>query len=52
VAAAAVIDEAEGVGRGGGPAVAEHHPPEPRRVEEDARLPLQAAIAIAIAIGG
>jgi len=44
-AAVSVIDEAEGVGRGGGPAVAEHHPPEVRRVEEDARLPLHAAIA-------
>jgi len=50
-AVAVIVDEAEGVGGGGGPAVAEHHPPEPRRVEEDARLPLRAAIAIAIGGG-
>lgn len=42
--AVAEIDESERVGRGGGPAVAEQHPAEARRVEEGARLPLQPAV--------
>lgn len=36
-------DEAQRVGRGRGPAVVEKHTAEVRRVEEDARLPLQPA---------
>lgn len=43
-AAVAGIDEAERVLRGGGPAVAKQHPAEVLCVEEDPRLPLQAAV--------
>jgi hypothetical protein len=51
-AAVAKIEESECIGRGSGPAVVKNHLAEVRCVEEDARLPSQAAVDAADCISG